>query len=78
MTSPIIGESRRESSKTFSEILYLEETVIKKNEEISMMTSHYLKRDQIDDILDTYHQLKTIDDRQLDDMIKYDKLGLPQ
>ena len=78
ITSPIIGESRRDRSKTFSEAIYLEETAIKKNEEISMMTSHLLKLDQIDDILDTYHQLKTIDIRPMEDIIQYDELGLPK
>jgi hypothetical protein len=45
---------------------------------LARAASHSLKREQIDEILDRYHQLPTIDKRHMDDMIEYDELGLPK
>jgi hypothetical protein len=45
---------------------------------LARAASHSLKREQIDEILDRYHQLPTIDKRPMDDMIEYDELGLPK
>jgi hypothetical protein len=53
----------------------LEEVEFNKNEKI---TSHPLKPDPIDNIVNTYHQLRTIDKRPMEDVIQYDKLGLPK
>ena len=35
-------------------------------------------RDEIDNILDRYHKLPTKDQRPMQDMVKYDELGLPK
>ena len=40
-----------------------EDAEIKKNEKLSMITSHHIKRDQIDNIVNAYQQLKTMDKR---------------
>ena len=45
---------------------------------LARAASHSLKRDQIDEILDRYHQLPTIDKRPMNDIIEYDELGLPK
>ena len=45
---------------------------------LARASSHNLKRDQIDEILDRYHQLPTIDKRPMNDIIEYDELGLPK
>ena len=57
---------------------HLEEVEIKKNEKLSMITSHHIKRDQIDNIVNAFHQLKTMDKRPMEDIIQYDELGLPK
>ena len=57
---------------------HLEEVEIKKNEKLSMITSHHIKPDQIDNIVNAFHQLKTMDKRPMDAMIQYDNLGLPK
>ncbi len=43
---------------------------------LARAASHSLKRDQIDEILDRYHQLPTTDKRPMNDIIEYDELGL--
>ena len=45
---------------------------------LARAASHNLKRDQIDEILDRYHQLPTMDNRPMDDIIEYDEFGLPK
>jgi hypothetical protein len=45
---------------------------------LARAASHHLKRDQIDEILDRYHQLPSIDKRPMDDIIEYDEFGLPK
>ena len=55
-----------------------EEKEFNRNEKFSMITSHPLKPDPIDSIVNTYHQLRTIDKRPMEDIIQYDKLGLPK
>ena len=45
---------------------------------LARAASHSLKRDQIDEILDRYHQLPTTDKRPMNDIIEYDELGLPK
>lgn len=45
---------------------------------LARAASHNLKRDQIDAILDRYHQLPTMDNRSMDDIIEYDEVGLPK
>ena len=54
---------------------HLEETVFNENKKIA---SHPLKPDSIDSIVNNYHQLRTIDKRPMEDIIQYDKLGLPK
>lgn len=43
---------------------------------LARASSHSLKREQIDEILDRYHQLPTIDKRPMDEIIEYDEFGL--
>jgi hypothetical protein len=59
-------------SLTQEAIVLLEEGLL------ARASSQKLKRDQIDEILDRYHQLPTLNKRPLDEIIEYDELGLPR
>jgi hypothetical protein len=53
-------------------IVLLEEAVL------ARASSQRQTRDEIDHILDRYHQLPTKDQRPMQEMIDYDGLGLPE
>ena len=53
-------------------IVLLEEAVL------ARASSQRQTRDEIDHILDLYHQLPTKDQRPMQEMIDYDGLGLPE
>ena len=59
-------------SLTQEAIVLLEEAML------ARASSHHPTRDTIDEILDRYQKLPTINNRPMDDIIEYDELGLPK